>query len=502
MYFRVIAYVLAVSCCLAATPALSQRIPDEIAALSKADQQEFRRIEDAISHSTGNDESYEPIRASIEQFLASHPNFIPMEVEAARLKWRRVSDGLGSEHGSRSLLPVFLEYQKMAPAYGKTYRLSARAYMETFDYEGARMSLEKATALDPDEPRVDINWSVLHERQQDRAGAIASARMALSKAGGDAEVIVDAVVLIATNQGIRNAEDIDDVARTIIAHQDQGATLTEVTLGLLDRYNYQPGLINVVDAVLRHLAAEQAKPSAELNYQRALMYVVGGTKYWNDGARGIDPRYMQAAKETLVGLKNVPDVAERVWALQFDIAMSENDFAEGDRLIGLGKRAGYSEKLVGGKEATLRYGRGEIREALVMFDQLKLPKTGLYWTAMERVGDLTVVREYRLRQALENPTNAYALGEYAGFMLYRFKDFEAAIDFGERAMAISSYPVLQHTLSSAYLLASGTRLRSGQLDQALAWFEKAKELGFDEKYLMQSCMDFCGEVEASLRAFR
>lgn len=301
MTLKALAYA-AFAVVLQAIPAMAQGVlPAEIAALGDADRKEFQRIEKAINHSNGDDEASEEIRASIERFLEAHPNFVPMEVEAARLKWRRVSSGFGNLHGSQSLLPVFLEYQKLAPNYGKTYRLAALAYLMTNDFDGAKPSLTKAAELEPDEPRVDIIKAVSFERQSIQGEAIRSAQLALSKAKGDTDVIIDALALIADNGGIADADEGKNLVMQIVAQEKAGAVLTEVASGLLQRYQFQQGLIQVVEGILREATTRPNISRPEIELQWASMNMVGGRLYWWNGFWKIDPKFLSAAKTMLAG---------------------------------------------------------------------------------------------------------------------------------------------------------------------------------------------------------
>lgn len=500
-YFRIIACT-ALAVVLRVVPVLAQgTTPAEIAKLGDADLKKFLKIEQAVTLSNGDDESFNEIQASIKQFLDTNPDFVPMQVEAVRLQWKRLATGFGDVRSSQSVLTAFLEYEKLAPKYGKTYRMAALAYVLANDYEGAKPALKKAAELEPDEPWVDVIWGRFYERQQDRAKAINAARKALSKAGDDKIVVVEAIAMIADNHGLLNERDVQDVIRQASIGRDS-QTLTKVASGLVDRYSFQPGLIEVSAGLLKEAMKLPDADRPEIDLQWALMTITGGRLYRQGGSWEIDPAYLAATKETLVGLQGVPKLDERVWSLHFDVAMSEHDLVEADRLITLGKTNRYSEKLVGRKEATLRFARKEFREAAVIYEQLKLPKDGLYWDIQERLGNRDIVRTHRFRMVEDNPTDPYVLGEYADFMLYNYKDSAQAIEYGERAIALAPYPVALQTVATAYLLSSGTSLRYGHLDEALASFEKAKKIGFDENYLMRYCWDFCPEIQASLRAFR
>jgi tetratricopeptide (TPR) repeat protein len=488
----------------AAAPAIGETLPWDLNTLSSTDLAEFRRVEKAVSESDGNDDAAVQLRIDMERFLAVHIHFMPMELEKQRLQWKRISTGMGQVIGSQSFLPIFLTYEKLAPSYGKTYRLAAGAYLDLSNYKGAASELAKAAELEPKEPWVDILWSLLHERKTERAEAVKSARAALAKSGADTEPLFDAVVLIARNYGIQQPSDVDELTQTIIAKTGGGDALVGIASGLIDRYNWQNGVIQVAAALLMEAARGQAEPSAAVRFEWARLNIEGGTMYFNRGVRYVEPSYAAVAKGLLAGLQDDPEFAEHAWDWQFALAMSDKDLAGAERLIALGESKGYSPQRVGANKAALRCARGELREALLLYDQFKLPKDEVYWYAMEQVGSFEAVRQYRWRLVEDNPGDPYALGEYADFILYRFKDAKGAIEYAQQAIALVPYPRVKQTLSMAYLLDSGMTLRTGHIDEALALYEKARNVGFDAKRVMKDCegFDFCPDVGAVLQAFK
>ena len=74
-----------------------------------------RKLEDRGKRWAGDEDEIARLKVDIERFATTHPDFVPIQVEARALEWARLSGGLGVVIGSKSSLPLFFELQKMAP---------------------------------------------------------------------------------------------------------------------------------------------------------------------------------------------------------------------------------------------------------------------------------------------------------------------------------------------------------------------------------------------------
>ena len=137
-----------------------------------------------------------------------------------------------------------------------------------------------------------------------------------------------------------------------------------------------------------------------------------------------------------------------------------------------------------------------------IYRDLGLRDDRLMAEAKARSGDANSASLYYQRQVQDNPTNAYLLGDYAGFLLWYLSDAEEAIRYDRRAYELVPYPQVQQTVAAAYLSLSGEFLGRGQLNAAAETYASAKDLGFDENYVAQLCLETCDEIRAAMTAFR
>lgn len=389
----------------------------------------------------------------------------------------------------------------MAPDYPRPYVMAARAYIHTSDFEGAKPSLQKASALAPNDPWPTLAWALWHSRQLDRQSAIEAAREAIPKSAGDAPAMADAILFIGNNYGIRDTQEAEALVQKIFETESNPAILTTVVRRTFDAYYYQAGLLEIAAGILQRLSeAGETSPDFTLELARLTLYS-GGSAYY-DGAHRYDPSVVKSTLSILDEISDEPTVLERVWGIQFGMALSENDFGEAERLIKEGEARGFTPRVIGYKQAMLYNAQNKPREVVEVYDRLGLRDDNLAAEARARTGGRDEAKMYYLRQIENNPTNPHLQGNFAGFLLYYFSDVEGGIQYATKANELMPYPMARMTLAMAYLAQSGQQLRSGNLNEALRTFDEAKQLGYDENYILQSCYNLCEPIRASLTAFR
>lgn len=503
MKFRstVVAAILAMTSLSASPLPAWSNVADEISRLDETEQQEFKGFVDSVDAWDGSEESFKKLSAEMQRFLDRHPGFVPVMVESTRLQWARSNNLFGLVNASRSFLPIYLELQKQAPEYSKSYLFAARCYIFTQDYEGALPSLKRATELSGNDPWVHLTWALLHERKLEPDLAAEAARKAVPFAGESAGAMAFAVNTITRNHGVRDQEGADALAKSMYAAKPDRAFASAVISKSLDTYYYEPGLLEVL-AELATITAAEFGPDPGLLLAWSRIALVSGNVRTADGATRFDPSFMRPAEEILFSIKDKPDVAEAVWGLRIDIALSKGELDEAQRLLGEGERAGYPAKRIGQKNAALLNAQDKPRDIIELYRLFHLPDDNIVMEAKARTGYRDIARLYYLRKIEENPTNAYLKGNYAGFMLHYFDDALAAADYAQQAYKLTPYPLAQYTLATAYLTLSGQELRSGNLAAGRDYYAQAVNLGFQESAILQTCYKTCEAIEAALTAFR
>lgn len=112
------------------------------------------------------------------------------------------------------------------------------------------------------------------------------------------------------------------------------------------------------------------------------------------------------------------------------------------------------------------------------------PNKKAYGAALEGViryyilkGDLEAADAWYKRQLEYEPSNAWAWGNYAGFLLYRRGDVDGAIKNGEKALSIMNYGMARFTLACALYTKWAQEMQKGDIGSATqAVFKRAYEL--------------------------
>jgi hypothetical protein len=311
--------------------------------LTQADRIVFDQIKERNRRLTDNDpEDMARLKEDIDRFTASHPDLVPIMVEARSLEWYRYTIEAGAILASQSVLPWFLEYQKMAPDYPRSYVLAARAYVFTRDFEGALPSLRKAGELAPDDPEVDLAWALLHDRKIEHDAARKAAAKAIPKAKRDPLAMGVAIQVIAKHYGILTPAAASEMAATVCEIRCDSEYIADIVALTMNDYSNEPGLLLTL-AHLANLAAKRQAPQPELLLQWARIAQTGGNFHLNQGLVQFEPALMRPAEDVLASIKDIPAIAEKAWGYRFDMALNRGvtgeainlfERSEGTRVLG------------------------------------------------------------------------------------------------------------------------------------------------------------------------
>jgi tetratricopeptide (TPR) repeat protein len=467
--------------------------------LNEPDRQKFVQLVSMIDGWTAD--KAEKIKAEVQAFMETHPDFVPARVEATRAKWLDVASGMGIALSSKSFFIVFEELQRIDPSYPPAYIYGARTYIYSGYPAGARKQLEKAQALDATNPWVDITWSLMFERLGHRQEALAWARTALPKTTGNTRAMFSAVLAIANLQGIADHDAAVALADQIHALEPDMDKLTEVIRGCLSGYDYQPGLLDVLTQITRRLEARQPLSNA-LWYEIARLNLSLGYLYSDGIMPRYRPDYVAAAIAIIDKIKDDPQLAKDIWDTRFTLALSIGDVAVMTQLLDEAGLKGYDVASVGYREAELMFVQGKYGDVMKLYQRRYLPQDTLLALTYEMGGDYTVADRIYLRDLEENATSGPANATYARLRLFRYRDIDGAIKYGEKAYSLFPSAWSRSLVTIAWLVRSSDYLKVHKLKEAKEAFARAREIGIDRDSIQTFCSNLCNDVSLPLVEFR
>ncbi|BCG95151.1 hypothetical protein [Mesorhizobium sp. 131-2-1] len=467
--------------------------------LNEPDRQEFMQLISAVDGWTAaNDQK---IRGEVQAFIAAHPDFVPAQVEATRAKWLSVAAYMGMALSSKSFFIVFEELEKLDPSYPAAYIYGARTYIYSGYPAGARKQLEKAQALDAANPWVDITWSLMFDRLGHREEALTWARTALPKTVGKTSAMADAILAIAKMQAITDHDAAVALANQIYALEPDMGKLAEVIHACLSGYEFQPGLLDVLTEIVQRAEAKQP-PSKALLYETARLNLTLGYMY-NEGIMPrYRPDYAAAAIVILDKIRDDPQQAVPVWQLRFDLALSLGNVAAMSQLLDEAGLKGYDVTSMGYREAQLLFVQGRYGDVMDLYQKRHFPDDTLLALAYEMGGDHTVADRIYLRALEVDATSGTANATYARLRLFRDRDIDGAIKYGEKAYSLLPSPYNRSLVTIAWLVRSSDYLKVRQLKEAKEAFARAREIGIDRDYIQAFCSNLCNDINLPLTEFR
>lgn len=467
--------------------------------LSEPDQQKFVQLISAIDGWTAAHD--QKIRAEIQAFVAAHPDFVPARMEATRALWLSVAAYQGMALSSKSFFIVFEELEKLDASYQPGYIYGARTYIYSGYPAGARKQLEKAQALDAADPWVDITWSLMFDRLGHREEALTWARTALPKTVGKADAMAEAMLAITRLRGVPDHGAAVALADQVYALEPDMSKLTEVIHACLSGYQYQSGLLDVLTEITLRIQAKQP-PSNALLYETARLKLADGYLYdW-----GIQPQFrpdhVAAALVILDKIGDDPQQAASVWEMRFRLALSLGDVARMSQLLDEGGLKGYDATSMGRREAQLLIVQGRYNDVIHLYQRRHYPQDALLAQVYE-MGNMSRMADWIYLRALEEDPNSGAMnGTYAQLRLYRFRDVDGAIKYGEKAYSLLPSPFNRSLVATAWLVRSSDYLKTHKLKEAKEAFARAREIGIDPAYVQALCSPLCDDVSLPLIEFR
>ncbi|MEZ2333855.1 hypothetical protein AB6802_29375 [Mesorhizobium sp. RCC_202] len=467
--------------------------------LSEPDRQEFTRLVATVDGWTAD--RADKIKAELQAFVTAHPDFVPARVEATRAQWLNVASGMGFALSSKSFFIVFEELERLDPSYPPAYVYGARTYIYSGYPAGARNQLEKAQALDATNPWVDITWSLMFEHLDHRKEALVWAKTALPKTAGNTKAMVGAILAITNLRGVTYHDAAVAMADQIVALEPDMDKLAAVIHGCLSGYSYQPGLLDVLTRVTQNVQARQT-PSNALWYEIASLDLTRGYL----GNIGVTPRYqpdmVAAAIDILDKIRDDPQLAEKIWNTRFDLALGLGDIAAMTQLLDEAGLKGYAATSVGYRETQLLLAQGKYVDVMELYQRRRLPDDALLALAYYMGGDRNVADRIYLRELEADATSGPVNATYAALRLFRFRDIDGAIKYGEKAYSLYPSGWSRSLVTTAWLVKSSDYIKANKPKEAKEAFARARQIGIDPDSLQAFCSNLCNDVNLSLSEFR
>ncbi|TPJ75071.1 hypothetical protein [Mesorhizobium sp. B2-7-1] len=467
--------------------------------LGEPDRQKFTQLIDTVDGWTAD--KADKIKADLKAFVDAHPDFVPARVEATRAEWMRIASGMGMALSSKSFFIVFEELERLDPSYPPAYVYGARTYIYSGYPAGARKQLDKALALDAANPWVDITWSLMLEHLDHREDALTWAKTALPKTAGNTKAMVGAILAITNLQGVANHEAAVALADQIQALEPDMDKLAEVIDGCLSGYSYQPGLLDALTEITKRVEARQALTNA-LWYEIARLDLAIGYLY-NDGVMPrYRPDYAAAAVVILDKIRDDPQLAQKIWNTRYDLALSLGDVAAMTKLLDEAGLKGYDATSIGYHEAQLLFAQGRYVDVMNLYQRRRLPEDTLLALAYDWGGDRSVADRIYLRDLELNATSGPANATYAGLRLFRFRDIDGAIKYGEKAYSLYPSGWSRSLVTTAWLVKSSDYLKANKTKEAKEAFARARQIGIDRASLQSFCSNLCNDIVLPLTEFQ
>lgn len=110
--------------------------------------------------------------------------------------------------------------------------------------------------------------------------------------------------------------------------------------------------------------------------------------------------------------------------------------------------------------------------------------------------------EYKKR-VKNNPSHAWTHGNYAYFLLYTRGDYDGAIIYGNKALALMQYPMAQGITGMAYLVKASQLFKNESTrKKSKKYIRKALSYGIDQWYIKDHCEKFCTDIARMNKAYK
>ncbi|MBZ9991682.1 hypothetical protein LB572_31785 [Mesorhizobium sp. BH1-1-5] len=163
---------------------------------------------------------------------------------------------------------------------------------------------------------------------------------------------------------------------------------------------------------------------------------------------------------------------------------------------------GYDATSIGYHEAQLLFAQGRYVDVMNLYQRRKLPEDTLLALAYDWGGDRNVADRIYLRDLELNATSGPANATYAGLRLFRFRDIDGAIKYGEKAYSLYPSGWSRSLVTTAWLVKSSDYLKANKTKEAKEAFARARQIGIDRASLQSFSSNLCNDIVLPLTEFQ
>jgi len=501
---KIIHFVSALLFCIPAWSG-SPRFQTESSALSIEKLKLYSDVENTLNDWTGESEKLIAAGVMIDNFIQINPDFLPIYVEKARMEIMFGSIGTNDPmKANLNALRILADIQEKDPNYSKSYVLAGHAFLNIEDFEGAKKSLEHAERIGKTDPWLYNNWADYYGRKMQYDQALASARNALVLANDNGKALVTAIYFISKYSKFTAQPSSDaDISQFVFESFKDPEQRLRIATRLINAYR---GDSNILDRAYE-IIERQAKDTPRLESLHLAMaewFLKKGFMRNENNIVKYDRRFSSAAEEILGAISPSKSVEGKVFPLRFSIALSNDDIAKAGALLKDAETAGFSRSDVLPSKALMMWYKEDYATVVAILESLakddpSFADNSLLMTAYSRLGRRDMLIAHYKRQIERDPTNAWALGNFAGFLLFTMHDVDEAIRYGDKALSQMKYPIAENTTALAYLMKASILRRAGDIALSEDHVKRAISIGYSDSYVFEYCASYCADIQEMLK---
>lgn len=473
----------------------------DLTQLSEQKRDLFLEIQKTLDDWSGENEKLTSAQVMIESFIKSDPDFLPVYIEKAR---QLIMTGFSGQNDlakfNEDALKILKEIQQKDPLYPKSYVLAGHAYINLGEFGNAKKSLDYAEKLKTTDPWLYNNWCDLFVRMKQYDKAIEYAEKALVLSKDNPKALVTAIYFISQYSSF-TADQLGskDIPTLIFKSFKQPQQRLRIAERLINAYDGRPEILSYAYRII--MAQKKETPDLEdVDFTLAEWLLGKGYMVTRNQVDKYDHQYSLAAEKILDEIKTDSALKDKIFAKRFAIALSDNNLEKARILLSAAEANGVSHDQVETKRAMLMWVNGNYGEVIKIYESLikRDPSYSgnlLLMNSYARIGKKDGLATYYKMQVARNPTSAWTLGNYAGFLLFTMDDIDGAIDYGDKALAEMPYPLARNITSLAYLIKASVQTKQGDTSSAINSYKRAELIGYDKNYVNKHCGEYCPDIK-------
>lgn len=466
----------------------------------------FKNILNLLDNDHRNFSDLIILESKIDKIIAAEPHFLPAYVEKARLTLKIGLEGDGDFRIiNQNALEILNDIIPKAPNYPKPYILAGRIYINLKQYEKAWATLKKADELKSNDPWLHNNWAALLGVKKKYKEAFNRSKKALRNSKNNRNALVVAINNIVEFSSKTETKPIDyrsEIADTIFNSYNDPLERLEVAKEIVDSYDGRQQLFYIVYEILKRqkgLTPELENIDLELAYlifKSGFRVAKGNVKYYNT-------KTCEKAKMILTSLKEKESFKNRIFEMEFDIAMSNKNLSQAGFLLGKAKEEKITGWLFEERQGLYFYETRKYQALINRFEHLAKsdPMYGnnaLLMSAYYKTGNVKKLGDFYKMEAERYKTNAWAQGNYATFLLFYLNDPDGAIQYGRKALKLMDYPIAREVTSLALLTKAGLLFSEGKVSPSEKLYNEALLVGFNNEYVKKNCRKHCRDIDSMI----